>query len=722
LATDQRGPGFARIVNTTVDIGAYEMPRPLVTDTFDRTPNKAPLGPLWINRAGTLGVVNDRAQGTGVNTVHLSTINGASAEDVDLYVSINPGPSQSAGLIARYAGAGDMNYYLAVLQKDALGNGVAKIVKNVNGVVTELAVVEDIFPTGTLRFRVSGSTLQLFLDGALFITVRDASFRTGAFGVRTLGATTLDNFQAWPISIGLDHFNPFTLPDDTALGAPWARIAGTYTVQGNQIQGLDALNLSIIDGATQADVDVRAAVSITGLNHQAGLVARLQNSSNYYLAKLTRTATGLTAQLLKNVAGVLTPLATVAIPAATGKATLRFVATGANLKVYVNSALVIDMLDSSFASGAVGIRSDSYSTLDDFRVLTVTTALSFFDTFDQANGTQLGINWTRRAGNFQVLDNQAVGTLASPGVNLATLVGVNTSNVEVLAELSLTTVGQEVGVVANYSGTSYYLGRFVKTATGYTVSIQKNIAGVVTTLGAVVSVTGSLNGTAVKFQVLGSTLKLFVSGVEKVTRTDGSLITGSVGIRSIGAGTFDNFTATALNFVPFADDFDADTLNPNWMAQVGSYSTTASADKAKGTAALNLMTLSRFSSADVDVSASIVLPNVVGRFASLVARYSGTGDMISSMYLATVSFDGTNCVLSIQKRVNGVTTTLATRNIGLPNINAVVRFTVIGGELKLYFAGVVQLSAFDFSLKTGSAGIRSSLDATFDNLSVKQAS
>jgi hypothetical protein len=556
--------------------------------------------------------------------------------------------------------------------------------------------------------------------GARDDAVRDTSFRTCGFGVRTLGATTLDNLQAWPLSIGLDHFNPFTLPDDTALGAPWARIAGTYTVQGNQIQGLDTLNLAIIDGATQADVDVRASLSITGLNHQAGLVARFQNSTNYYFARLTRTATGLSAQLLTNVAGVLTPLATVAIPATTGKATLRFVVTGTNLKVYVDSAKVIDLFDATFAFGAVGIRSDNYATLDDFHVLTVITALPFGDDFNQANGTELGINWTRRAGNFQVLSSKAVGTLASPGVNFATLVGVNAPSVEVQAHVSPTT-GQEVGLVANYSGSGYYLGRLVKTATGYMASIQKNVAGVMSTLGAVVNVTGLLSG-VFKFQVLGNTLKLFVNGVEKVSRTDGSLLTGSVGMRSTGAATFDYFTATALNFLPFGDSFDSNTLNTNWMAQLGSYSTTATTDKAKGTTALNLMTLNRFSNTDLDLSALIQLPNVVGPFASLVARYSGSGDRTSSMYLATVSFNGGNGVFSIQKRVNGVTTNLATKNIGLPSINGLLRFTVIGGELKVYFAGVELLSAFDFSLKTGSAGVRSSLDATFDDFAVKSAS
>ena len=628
-------------------------------------------------------------------------------------------------LIARYAGAADMNHYLGALQKDAEGNVFAKIMKNVAGVISELAVVEGVSAAGTLRFRVAGSTLQLFLNGTLLATVRDASFKTGGFGVRTLGMTRLDNFQAWPLSIGLDHFDAFTRPDDSALGGPWARIAGTYTVQGNEIQGLDATNLAIIDGATRADVDVRASINITGLNHQAGLVARFKDASNYYLARLTRTATGLSAVLLKNVAGVSTTLMTVAIPTSSGKATLRFVATGTTLRVFVNSRLWIDMQDITFSTGAVGIRSDNFSTLDDFRVLTVTTALPFADNFDQADGTELGINWTRRAGNFKIVSNQAVGTLASPSANLATLVGVNAHSIEVQATITLATVGNEIGLVANYGGpgnANYYLGRVVKTAAGHALSIQKNLAGVVTTLGAVFNVVGALTG-PIKLQVLGTTLKLFMNGVPMLTRNDTSLIRGSAGLRSIGTGTINDFSATELNFLPFTDVAPFSTITDTGIIQAGNYTVNGN-NEFVGTTPLNVATLARLNVADVEGRATIGLANSAGRHASLVARYTGSGDLTSSMYLATISRNATDYIVSIQKRVNGVTTTLKTKVFSAfdGDLEVLMKFTVIGGELKLFIGNVEELSVFDFSLKTGTMGFRSSIASTYDLITATTAS
>jgi hypothetical protein len=108
------------------------------------------------------------------------------------------------------------------------------------------------------------------------------------------------------------------------------------------------------------------------------------------------------------------------------------------------------------------------------------------------------------------------------------------------------------------------------------------------------------------------------------------------------------------------------------------------------------------------------LSNLTGEFASLVARHTGAGDL--NMYLATIAYNGTQFVASIQKRVNGVTTTLASVNLGVGE--GTLRFTVVGGKLTLFFDGTQVLSVYDFTFKTGSAGLRSSLTPTFDELFV----
>ena len=69
---------------------------------------------------------------------NIATLNGVSAADVSLQEDINLGAGENAGLVARYGGIGDKNYYLAEII--GIGAGFqAQIVKNINGTPTVLA-------------------------------------------------------------------------------------------------------------------------------------------------------------------------------------------------------------------------------------------------------------------------------------------------------------------------------------------------------------------------------------------------------------------------------------------------------------------------------------------------------------------------------------------------------------------------------------------------------
>src|SRR5262249_10297250 len=193
----------------------------------------------------------------------------------------------------------------------------------------------------------------------------------------------------------------------------------------------------------------------------------------------------------------------------TGSANLRFLVTGTNLRLFVNNILVANLLDTSLSTGSAGIRADRFATLDDFHVAAVTTELPFTDDFNQADNTALNVHWTRRAGNIKSVGDQAAGTRAAPDVNLATLVGLKPPNVEVQADVALTTTNDEVGLVACYRGTGdtdYYMARVLKTAVGFNLSIVKNLGGTVTTLKSrnVAALTGPI-----RFRLEGPNLKLF---------------------------------------------------------------------------------------------------------------------------------------------------------------------------------------------------------------------
>ncbi|MBI2809089.1 MAG: S8 family serine peptidase [Planctomycetes bacterium] len=294
------------------------------------------------------------------------------------------------------------------------------------------------------------------------------------------------------------------------------------------------------------DVSLQADV-VLGVNQVAGLIARYRGAGdrNYYVAQLKRTSTGFIAQVFKNVNGAFTQLATTKLVSATGDAHLRFLVTGINLKFFVNGRQVADILDRSFRSGSVGIRSSQLATLDNFHTVAMTVELPFSDTFTQPSGAALNTNWTRRSGNFTVSGEKAIGVSTFPVVNLATLVGVAQANVEVQANLSLITINHEIGLLARYSGvgdTNYYMARVRKTASGYNLSIIKNVGGIATTLKSLNVKT--LTGT-IKFRVEDAGLTLFMNNVQQLAVIDRSLTIGSVGMRSIGSGQIDNFSATA---------------------------------------------------------------------------------------------------------------------------------------------------------------------------------
>src|SRR5439155_1353830 len=95
-------------------------------------------------------------------TNNLSTVNGINQADVSVTASVVLTSGQTVGLVRRYGGALDSNYYLA--QFSSSGSGFqATIWKNIGGVYTRLVTGLTVSSgTGTLEFKTMGSTLQLF--------------------------------------------------------------------------------------------------------------------------------------------------------------------------------------------------------------------------------------------------------------------------------------------------------------------------------------------------------------------------------------------------------------------------------------------------------------------------------------------------------------------------------------------------------------------------------
>jgi ELWxxDGT repeat protein len=340
-------------------------------DNFGR-PDSTQLGNQWTEPVGDSVVVKQQlvAKTAGPN---LAVAQGSALADVavqswvNVFAPAGTGLMGNAGLVARYLGSGNSNYYLGVLIGN---NGVftARISLNLNGVLTPLLTVPVATGTGLLRFEVVGNSLKLFLNGILVVKTTDTMLtRAGLVGVRGTARSSFDTFNAERLfpTLFQDSFNR---PDNTDIGAAYQKVAGNFDINTNQLRALNAgTNLAIRDGVSRLNVKLEAMVTVSpSIVSEVGLVARVQDSQNYYCAAIENNGTSFTASIYKVVNNVKTRIGA-AVPSGSNLGRLRFEVVGNSLKLFFNGALLIDATDTTFAgAGTVGFRGSANTVFDDF--------------------------------------------------------------------------------------------------------------------------------------------------------------------------------------------------------------------------------------------------------------------------------------------------------------------------------------------------------------------
>ncbi len=217
---------------------------------------------------------------------------------------------------------------------------------------------------------------------------------------------------------------------------------------------------------------------------------------------------------------------------------------------------------------------------------------------DSFTGTQLSSStWTPQAGSFTVANNTATGSGTGTQLDLATVIGVNTSNVAVQATIALSN-GEYAGLVADYAGSgdqNYYLGGVTATSSGYQAYLYRNSNGTFTSLlsGANPSWTGSANG-VLRLEDYGGSLKLFLGSTLLVYGDDSTFTSGTVGMRVLQqVPRLSSFRpprpcTVGTPTLPFSSDFTTATwpepnqLTNNWVNQAGNYTVNTSTGTATG--------------------------------------------------------------------------------------------------------------------------------------------
>ncbi|MFF0736880.1 hypothetical protein ACFYVK_35365 [Streptomyces chartreusis] len=166
---------------------------------------------------------------------------------------------------------------------------------------------------------------------------------------------------------------------------------------------------------------------------------------------------------------------------------------------------------------------------------------TFTDDFNRANTSDLGAGWVEVSGDWSIVSNQL-----SPGSSGGTIIlrasgAMDSSDHSAQVKIAATTAAsQGVWCRGNSNISSGYLWR----NDGSSWDLFSVVGGSFTVIGTYAA--AAAPGDVAKVQAVGSTIKAFVNGVERVSLTNTHVTTGtSVGLRSesTNAIRFDDFTA-----------------------------------------------------------------------------------------------------------------------------------------------------------------------------------
>jgi hypothetical protein len=350
-----------------------------------------------------------------------------------------------------------------------------------------------------------------------------------------------------------------------ALAAPWVTPEGNHSIVSNAVAvGASSPNISYYTGTFANDQWVEADIAglVSGLT-TISVCVRYSGGNLYYLWVDGSFHT----QIFKRVGGTYTQVgSTGALSAQNAKVALGV--QGTTLRTFVNGVVDVTATDSALASGSPGIISanGAGATLDNWRGGSgvYPGPVVFADNFNRADTTQsgggvggvgLGANWT--AASWAIQSNKAAKVGGSGDYAVAHF---DTGSDDNWSEAD-TVIGNSVYAVMNARRPSAtddsvnatgYLG-FIQ-PDGSATSLGKSINGAYQDIGSWgPGPAGFVQGVSVhklRLEVQGTTIRLYVDNILKVTATDSSIVSGHFCGFNANVVSFDNFRCGALPWTP----------------------------------------------------------------------------------------------------------------------------------------------------------------------------
>ncbi|WP_369167794.1 hypothetical protein AB5J49_07970 [Streptomyces sp. R28] len=166
---------------------------------------------------------------------------------------------------------------------------------------------------------------------------------------------------------------------------------------------------------------------------------------------------------------------------------------------------------------------------------------AFTDDFNRANTSDLGAGWVEVSGDWSIVSNQLSPGSSGGTIILRAAAAMDSSDHSAQVTIAATTAAsQGVWCRGNSTISNGYLWR----NDGSTWDLFSVVGGSFSVIGTYAAAASP--GDVAKVQAVGSTIKAFVNGIERISVTDTGVATGtSVGLRSESTSLirFDDFTA-----------------------------------------------------------------------------------------------------------------------------------------------------------------------------------
>jgi hypothetical protein len=324
--------------------------------------------------------------------------------------------------------------------------------------------------------------------------------------------------------------------------------SGSYVFRQSNVQGDARAVFDSFCGANQSiQSDLRVnAFGNTTQNCWAGLMVRYTDSRNFYYLMNGRD----TLQIRKNVNGVFGPIATTPFVMQVGRNyRFRLEAIGTRLRAYVDDKLMLDVRDTSLASGRTGLAMWKADTqFDNVVVSTGPNATLHQDTFSGTADEQSAPwvlspsnAWTQTTVSGATIMRQSTTTGDARAVQ-----GAYTEDQIITADIrprGFHPDGGFVGLMARYvSDNDYYYVLLTKSGKA---SLRRWWNRNLTILDEVAMPVTVGTSYRVRFEVIGDQLRLYVNGRLMAEAEDETFSRGRHGMVTYrAAADFDSFRAS----------------------------------------------------------------------------------------------------------------------------------------------------------------------------------